>query len=298
MGLAKSFWDTPAVATLLPPGALEVLKNLDLYRRTIQPPAGLWVDENDVLLVNCRNSLAGVQLQVSARLMEPDGRISTSQFTLSPTSDRSINSASQALYEGYFLGASVAAIGATVPTRGQTYCALRLNRMPAPSNLIHYLLGADYVSGTLALEWPFGRTIGAIEGPGILRSIAGTTPGAGADFTQTVPTSARWKPRAVEATLTTSAAVASRNPRLQVTDGANVLYTLDVSDGIAASSTVIFSWVMGWPLTPATTAFATRAFPADSPVFGGWIIRAQTANLQVGDTWTAVRFAVEEWIED
>ncbi len=298
MGLPKTFWDNSAAASLLPPDALEVLRQIELRRHGVLPPAPLWVDANDILQLQCRNSLTGAQLQVSARLMQPDGKITTPQFTLSPTADRTINSATQALYEGYLLGASVAAIGGTVPTRGQTYSALKVNRMPAPSNLTHYLLGADYVSGTLALEWPFGRTIGAIEGPGVLRSIAGTAPAAGADVTQTVPTNARWKVRAVEATLVTSAVAGNRNPRLQVTDGVNVLYTLDVSEVVAAGTTFPLVWIMGYPISPSPSPAGSRPFPTDSPVFGGWVIRTNTTGILGGDQWSAVRFFVEEWIED
>ncbi len=298
MSLPKSFWDNPAVATLLPPDAVEVLRQLELRRHYLLAPPPLWVTPDDILLLQCRNSLAGVQLQVSARLMGTDGRIETPQFTLSPTSDRTINSATQALYEGYLLGASVAAIGATVPTRGQTFATLKLQRQPAPSNLVHKVLGADYVSGTLALEWPYGRVIGSIEGPGILRSVLGTAPAAGADWTQTVPTSARWRVRGFTASLTTSAVAGTRQPQIQVTDGVNVLFTIDAANTLAASLTAAFSWVPGYPNTPLAVATRTTFIPLDLTLFAGWIIRASTVNIQAGDQWTAPRFAIEEWLED
>ncbi len=262
------------------------------------PPPPVWVDNDDFLLVQCRNSLAAVQLQVSARLLLAEGRITNPAFTLLPTSDRTLNTAAQQLTPGYLIGAAVVAIGATVPTRGQTYTVLKLQRGPGASALNHFLLGADYLSGSLGLEWPYGRTVGAIEGPGILRSVLGTAPAAGAEWTQTVPTNARWRIRGVRVLLATGAAVANRFPGLRVDDGVNPFYVSTNSVAIVASSNFNVNWIPGLPTTGQQTADENGYMPPDLILFGGQRLLSSTTGLQAADAYGAPRFFVEEWIED
>ncbi len=295
---SRTFVPTVPGPPLLPERPVPTRRQQLLVLDGIQPPAGRWVDANDILQLQVRNSLAGVQLQVSARLMEPDGRIITPAFTLSPTSDRAINSATQALYEGYLLSASVQAIGATLPRRGQTYGILKLNRMPAPSNLIHYILGADYVSSLVALEWPYGRVVAPTEGPGVLNSIAVAAPLAGNDWSQTVPTNGRWRIRSAIAALATSAAVAARQVFLQATDGVNQLFGIPAQQTQAAGTTVTYQFVPGVPYTTVISGNLPVFLPPDMQLFQAFIIRALTVNLQAGDVWSAIRLEIEEWLED
>ncbi len=298
MSVPKTFWDTPAAATLLPPGALEVIKQLELYKRTIQPPAALWVDANDLLTLKSRNSLSGVNLQAVARVMEPDGRINTTLISQGPSTDRSINTTSQALYEGYLLSASVIAIGPTFPTRGQTYATLQLLRMPSPSNLTHFVLGADYVTGSLGIEWPYGRTISPLEGQGVLRSIAVTTPAAGANWTQTVPTGARWRVRDARFRLVTSAVAGSRVPVIRLTDGVNVLAEFGTTLSQAAGVTVDWNAIAGQGFESDATGPNVEYMQPEVMLLAGWIITVRTPAIDVGDQYSAVRLTVEEWIED
>lgn len=271
---------------------------MDLLQRGVSPPAAMWVNADDFLFLHCRNSLAGVTVQVAARLLEPDGRITTPAFTLAPTSDRTLNTASQQLYSGWLLSATATVSGTPLPTRGQTYCVLKLQRSPAISALNHYLLGGDYISGSYGLQWPSGRLSPSLDGQGIMRSVLGTAPAAGADWSQAAPTSGRWRIRFITVSLTTSATVANRNPLLQFTDGTNLLLETENTIAQLAGTTVRYSWYISGNLG-VNQGLTNFALPLpEHYLFPAWVVRVVTGGLQAADQWTAPRFAVEEWLED
>lgn len=294
----KTFWPGAAAAPLLPERAGPVVLQPPLLQKDIQPPAALWVDANDILELRTRNSQSGVSLQVSARLMEPDGRIITPQFTQAPTADRTINSATQALYQGYLLGATVIPIGGTLPRRGQTFCLLRVTRMPAPSALTHFVLGADYVTASQPLEWPYGRIANPLDGRGAMLSNTVTTPAAGADWSFATSGQARTLIRGGTAQLVTAAAVATRQVALIVDDGATTLYTIEAASTQLAGITQVYSFIPGDTLTTLIATQQPVFLPPELVLGPGWRIRVSTTALQAADQWSAIQLFLEQWLED
>src|SRR5437868_4676544 len=80
------------------------------------------------------------------------------------------------------------------------------------------------------------------NGPWKPRSVQVPNPPATADFVTSVPSGVVWKVRAVMASFATSAVVASRTPRLIITDGLNTLWTAAPQVTETASSTVSYAW--------------------------------------------------------
>ncbi len=273
-------------------------QRLVVNEQGLEELAPLWVTPDDLLIIGVRNSLAGVTLNVEGRLWGPGGDFMDPFETVSPPADSTLNFTSINLGYGYLVSAGVQAVGSTLPRRGQTYCTLQVGRPPKATFRNAKPLASGYVSGSQFLAWPGGRVQDAIEGPGFLQSLAGTAPGPGADWTQTVTTNQRWRIRSVRASLTTAVAAGSRRPRLIVDDGANTLMDIDPNVTQAPSLTVAYDWIPGYPSTGILIVETELNIPADLQLFSGWRIRSLTDAIQGADQWTAPRFGLESWIED
>jgi hypothetical protein len=108
------------------------------------------------------------------------------------------------------------------------------------------------------LAFPGVPIASPLDGGGALRSIAGTTPGAGAEISETVPTGARWELLAFQATFVTSAAAANRVPQLTLDDGTTVYFRLGAALNQAASLTQRRSWFQGAPAPYSTMRTISR----------------------------------------
>lgn len=280
------------------PGPLD-LRRLNFLTDNIAPPARRWVTPDDLVVVGIRNSLSGVTVSANVRLWLPEGSFGNFGMTIKPVSDRSLNFFTSPLYYGYAVSAAAYASGSPTPRYGQTFVSLVIARAPSSSFLDNIFFGAGYVAGLAEIGEPQATARLSTDGAGFLQRIAVTTPAAGADWTQTVPTNARWRIRGVRATLTTSAAVANRNIALRILDGAgNVVFTMFGHQGIVASTGNVEDWSPGASTSTQTGNEFYQALATDLQLFSGWVIQTGTQNLQAGDQWSAISLEVEEWIED
>lgn len=268
-------------------------------------PAGLtsgvlseWVTPDDLLLIQVRNALAGVTLSVGARAWNPVDGVKEFNQDITPTSDRSQNTFSVQLYYGWLVSAAIRATAGS-PRRGQTLATLSIARPPATAFRPKMILAQDYVTTQYGPLWPGGRQSLGVEGPGMLYSQAVATPGAGADWVQTVPTGARWLLHGIYATLATAIAAGSRQPLLVIDDGTNKLVAQDTAQTQAASLTQDWSWGPGVITTGVVQGGVhVVGLPFPVPMFAGWRVRPITGAIQAADQWSAIRLAVEEWLED
>jgi hypothetical protein len=101
------------------------------------------------------------------------------------------------------------------------------------------------VSSLQRIAWPGSLLLSSLDVAGILRSITGTDPAAGAEISETVPTGARWRLRALAATLVTSATVANRTVSLRVDDGTTGYFGTDAAGTQPASNTIRYNAAEG-----------------------------------------------------
>lgn len=141
-----------------------------------------------------------------------------------------------------------------------------------------------------------GGLIGTPPPQSLMRTVT-TNVGAGSDWSITVAALQTWRVRSITALFTTSAAVANRNPVLQIVDpGGTVQYTVNLSNGpLTATQTDQVSAAPGTPVAYQGVAptFQTFVSIPDLVLPAGWTIRTVTAGIQAGDTWTGVAMAVE-----
>lgn len=152
-----------------------------------------------------------------------------------------------------------------------------------------FTFGASVTTQTLNLY-------GSSDGPGLIRSISGTQPSAGAEISETVPTGARWELLTFKTQLVTDANVANRVVLLSLDDGSNVYYRVSANVNHAASSTFQYQFLQGFA-TPAISQIAAiqAPIPANNRMAGGHRIKTVTASIQVGDQYSALQYLVREW---
>lgn len=184
-------------------------------------------------------------------------------------------------------------------SRGACFVQAGIHQRVGSSPFIHTLF-ADYLTTRNALAWPGSPIRHSLEGPGLLRHIAVADPAAGAEFSETVPTNARWRLIAVGATLITDGTAATRDGRLSVDDGVNTVWFGPPGASQAASLTRIYHWASG--MAPGSVVggngYIWSFLPAMPLLLGGWRIRSSTVNLQLADNWNTPLIWAEEWIED
>jgi len=214
-----------------------------------------------------------------------------------PNTDRSIAVTRVGLGEGFLLALFVDP-EVIACRRGQCYVRAGVAHGITGLSQGTRILISDYVTDTDFIAWPSGVPRSSLEGPGMLRTIAGTNPAAGAEISETVPTNARWRLRAMQFNLTADANVANRRVVIQVDDGSNVLFQVQAQENQVASSTEGYHAAAWGTLVTTFGTIHQVSLPPDLMLFQGWRILTTTTNLQTGDNFTAPRMLVEEWIED
>ena len=266
--------------------------------QNIAPPSNLYIDRDDVLYLQGMTALAGEVITVNYRVLQPSGNIVTEQQVIQlPTAyNFAIPQPFYTISEGYLL--SIAAVASLASKRGQTFLRAAIIRAGKVLGNAALALFSDYISSSQVAGWPYGRQLDPLEGPGALRIINVGNPAAGADWVLQGNPNTRWVLRHISALLTTAAAVANRNPRLQFKPlgGSAVSRQIPSPADQAASLAITYSLAAS-PIA-ATTASAVNTWADDSPIIieGGGQILTSTANIQAADQWSAIEVGVEEWL--
>lgn len=263
----------------------------------IQPPAQYWVTPDDLLVVGIANARAGVNVAIQCRLWTPEGKLSNPNFMVQPPNDRVLRYTAVPLYYGFLVSVAAFATGTPLPVRGQTYVTIQVVRPPLTSFVNVLSMGADYIEGANFVQWPYARIVGATESPGALFQLYGTTPGAGSDWSLTVPTGARWRVRLIFATLVTGGAAGTRVVQLQLTTAGQGLALISCPNSQGPTSNLGYTFAPNLVLTVAAGFNPCVYLPPDLVMPAGSTINAITNGLQAGDQWTAPSFYLEEVLE-
>lgn len=266
----------------------------------VQPPSLLYVDVDDQLIIQAASSSASEVVTVNIRLLLPNGRLEDMQFVVRPLSTRAVLRTSFPLAQGYILSAS--AVAAAAITRGQTFLRIALQRSASGVGNPAQMIFADYVTTQATSAYPNGRVLSPTEGPGLITTITVTSPAAGADWSQAVPTNARWRVRSWNATLNTSAVAANRQIKAVVSGSAGFVWDSCAIVNVVASGTYIVSAGGIVPYACIDPLTIMLGLPPDLIITGTAAIAQQlltlTSNLQVADQWGAIRILVEEWLDN
>lgn len=297
--------DVPPVELALAPvnpSALETelaraLPGIFQRARIIISPYPFGVAGDDNLRIISFNATPGVIIECDFRFLATDRSIKSNRVLHTPNSDRSLKQQDYQLGAGFVTNVTVRASSGT-PILGSCFVIVQLIRGLTGATIPLGTLLAGTMTSTQALGWP-GSAIENSLTVGYTRLITGTTPAAGAEVNELVPTGARWEVSAFIAKLTTSAAALTRNPNLFVDDNSATPYAANgVPVGLAPSNFQSFVWLANYPnLTPlaAQPIVGPLVFPAR--LLAGHRMRTLTGNLDVADQWASVRYLVNEFLE-
>ncbi len=130
----------------------------------------------------------------------------------------------------------------------------------------------------------------------LVRGLVVANPAAGADFTITAPGHGTLRVTGLRALFTASAAVANRIPSLIVSTGDGDVIVSPSGAAITAGLAVSLSAYEGSAPSGAAAGPQLWGFPsAGVTLLPGWRLRASTAAIDVGDTWTLIRASVVEY---
>lgn len=178
--------------------------------------------------------------------------------------------------------------------RGALYCRVSLQM----SGFDIAVLCAGYVSEDYSVNYPFGKIEGPTEGPGLMRSITGTNPAAGAEVIQSVPANTMWRLHAITVTLVTDATAVNRVVKWR--KKGNTAEYFRIPHGVLHGGSTTGQYTLAM-IGSERTAFGNtsvqtdilqnRMSPADT-------VETITDNLQAGDDYGAPQLLIEQWASE
>lgn len=252
----------------------------------------------DNLRVTTYNSAAGVSLKITGRLLDAAGRATSDIWTHTPNTDRSAKSTDITLSGSTLLNLTVFA-GAGTPNVGQTFVIVKLIRGIGAGAIVLGTILQGYVTIDQALGFPGSALQQSSDGPGAVRTIAGTVPAAGAEVAETVPTGARWELLLFTARFVPQAPLGiNRMPMLYAQLAGLTLFFVPIGRTVDAPNALSCNWSSGLGLQANNVAvYAATGLPVSIPLLGGTILATLTDGLQAADTYTVVNYTVREWLE-
>lgn len=260
----------------------------------ILPPSAVYVGPDDSLILSVRNPSFPTTVNLSYRLLTPEGILQNESFEFVAASV----GAAPALKiiqptEGFLISASISAPAAS---RGQVFVKFFLQRGTGSGDIgLGHVLLQEYVSLDDFIGFPQTPMGSSLNGRGWMHGFAGTAPPVGIDWSVTVPAGIRWIVRSIQAQLITLGAAPLRAVLLQVNPpAAAAVARQPINVGIAVLNITSLSWAPG--NTASTQPNAQQmGLPAELIVSPGWIIRTVTTNLDPTDIWGAPNLVVEEF---
>lgn len=257
----------------------------------------LYFSGEDGVQLTALNAASNVVIRIAGRFLPRDGaRIQNFARDVKPTTDRTTTTWWVPLGAGWLLDVSAFVITGT-PQHGQCWVRLAIVRGGPSAGMETSQLSHGYITTHRYIGWPLGIIEAPLDGPGALRSITGTQPGAGANLSETVPTGARWEIVSVYATFTTSATVATRVVSIIVDDGTNNLHAMSPQQTQTASQSIAYSvsQVSSAGFSNSDNKYAVP-LPEGLRLGAGFRFRSSVNNLQAGDQFGAPQLLIKEWM--
>lgn len=255
---------------------------------------GVWCTGEESLRITSVAIAFGMFVTVGVRFQEAD-RATPQVYneTHDPRDDRTVVTSDHALGAGWLQGLTVSASNGS-PPYGEAWVRIDLMRGRGSGATLVHTLVQGYITSQMRRSWPPAALTMAVEGAGALRSVTGTDPAAGAEISETVPTSTRWRVRALSCQLVTDATAANREVSLVIDDGATTIFTSPAGFTHTASLTRRYSAAPIGAQTAPTQGTDRQIVIPDLELPAGARIRTVTTNLQAGDNYGAPQLLLEE----
>jgi len=262
--------------------------------KAVVPSQALYLQRNDTIGFFITTNQTGCWVRINYRWLTPDGEIKEGQLDTGVFSGFIFKTIT--LFEGWLLSFAaqqfvIGPAGSWAFLQAQIYRGAAEITLGDPDGIIWQ----GYVPGYISNGWPGTPSKEIGDGPGVLRSITGTVPGAGADISEVVPSQRRWTLLGLKATLTTSAFVTNRIVRVLLDDGANAFYLVGSSVAQVASTVINYTFTPGIPFYNDLNGSMALPIPSPTQLKSPFRIKTNTLTLNATDQWTAPQYLVAEW---
>jgi hypothetical protein len=268
-----------------------------IYQAVSTSAGAVYLRNEDTVRLSTFSSSAGLTVSLRGVIVGLGGDPKT--FTLDVVTDatRARKSVTARLGPGFVLYGAISVSGGS-PNPGDVYATVEALVSDGIAGLPIALLASG--SPTTGSAVPFsGQAQAAANVPrATTREITVANPGAGVDWTTTVPAGVLWQVQSIIATMTTSATVANRVLQYTADDSATVVARTATSTNQSASTTGVLSASVGLQNVanfPGSTLFASTGLWSDT-LLPAFRIASNTINIQAADQWSAIRIMVSETI--
>lgn len=269
---------------------------VEFTKRFVQPPAGLYITQDDLFRIEFTSSFVPATMEFAARILEPNGTVVYYRQRVRTTATRAPVAAAFDGIEGFLLGfLCVLVVGSGEDE--WNYASVGLSRGNASVTRVFQVLVNGYFDLATPLFWPGGPSRGPTQGTGILRQLNASNPAAGGEVIQLVPESTLWRLVGLEVSLVTDANAANRRFILEARRSTIVLFAAAASVVQTASTTFRYS-VGHWGTDSGNLDGRVAVnWPDHVLLSAGDVMTTVVANLQAGDDFGVPSFFVEEWFQ-
>jgi hypothetical protein len=264
--------------------------------------ASVYITDEDTQLriVSC-NAATGIVVGLQGLRIDENGVPQPIVQLHTPATNRVVAVQNYPIGKGTLLRLT-AFLQAGTPIYGQTYVLVQLVRgISGPIQVLATLVGGC-LTATQAIGFPGSPVRSSIEGGGYIRDIHGSSPAAGHEQLETVPTNARWELLYIFHALTTVAGGGNRTPNLALQGNGPGAIGVYPNSAQGAATIKLWSWGVGLPLTQVlvlSSGFQVveQALPKTALLLAGNTWGTSTDGLAAGDQWGAPEYWVREWLE-
>jgi hypothetical protein len=261
----------------------------------VQPPAFLYVTQDDGLYALVANVQTGLVLNLTATVLLPDGRVQANAWSISPAADGAQHAYLFPLAESFLLNVSVQPASGVRYGQAWIFVCVRRGGMASGVNL--QTLISSTVDSFGGPTWPGGGIRQSVDGPGLIvtQFSVGTVLGQG--FAFNVPTFARIMLRAIFAIFQAGATVATRYYQLYMYDsGGNMCYQDMAEPTITANGSLGIGWGLksGFAQAAAVQGNMTRSLP-ELILMPGAQINLGAVNITPTDKFAYITWNYEQW---
>lgn len=254
-----------------------------------------YINDGASVKIVLHNTLAGLGVKFNLQLLQTDGTVTQMQQDIDPLSDASAFTVNIPMSEGWIIGANLEVYNGA-PVVGQCYAMVYLNTTYGNASFSYKQIMGGYIIQGAPLTLQFGDFPSPYTGPGYIFTQQITSPGAGLDFSLTVPSNVRYKIVSFSATLTTDATAADRR--------ASFLYNQatyanpQIVSHIKQTANQINQYSFANDIT-TTTGFniVNQSIPDNIYLSPTDFFASVTENIAAGDTWEPIFITVEQWID-
>jgi hypothetical protein len=251
----------------------------------------------DGLELTSWNNAAGVTITIQGRIHIARNQVVPFTHTHTANTDRSAKTTFSSLPRGELLNL-IAFVSAGAPALGQTFVRVAVRRGAGSAFERLGVLVQGPITASIFRAFPGSVVVSPFEADPFLRGVTGTTPAAGAEILETVPTGARWELVTVRFSMNADANLPNRRTDVRFKAGANVIYQTINANTWTQFNQPSFTVApnVGYQYN-ASTLSSSFPSPQLSLLRAGDSFGTTTAGIQVGDQYSAPQYAIREWLD-